>query len=210
MADVLPQNFPIPAENLTASFDYFEYASGTGYKNFYCLVTDDSSTTTYALTTQTLESTYNKRKFFNTVASTYVTNNFDITFNTPALISGTALIAYLLEAAPAGASTGNAQFTFYHVRGVTTTQIGTVTGASTTLGGASQIHRLSTQCSLTATAFAPGDTLRVAVGVRNTANNFMGIWCDPASISTLGESDTASNPTVTTDLTIRMPFKIQQ
>lgn len=210
MADVLPLNFPIPTENTTVSYDFVDFVSGRGYTNFYCGVSNDSTGDTYFLTTQTPNSSYNKRKFENSSINTYVEHDFDALFNAPLRVGGTAIISYTLQSGSGGLSTGNAKFEFFHVRGAVETAIGSITGVSNSQGGANQAHRLTTQATLSTTSFAVGDKLRVTVGVQNTANNVMGIWCDPASTSSLSEADTSGNPTIGTDLIIQVPFIIQQ
>jgi len=209
MADLIPQNFPIAGETSVTSYDFVNSILNLGYVVFYPLITDDSSGAGYSLTTEVLESSYNNRKIASTTQNVYVTQQFDITFNSPATIAGAvAQIAYTLTNDVANA-TGNAKFDFFHVRSAAETSIGTVTGASTVITNVADAHRLSTKATLTEKHFAVGDILRIKVGVVNSANaNGMEIWVDPASLSVPNEADTSDTPAIPTNLKIQVPFKL--
>ena len=191
------------ASPILASYDYFDFATGLGYKKYYMAGLADSVGNKFILTDDDglLADLDNYR-----VGANGTDVDFDITFNnTISIAAANATISYTIKTEAAAAIT--MAWTIYHVRGGSETSLGTITDSTTTAGGLAY-YRKSMKVALTAKDFQIGDILRVNVIV--TSNVALGtafMWIDPAGA--LSAADTLGR-TVNTSANINIPFKLQQ
>jgi hypothetical protein len=215
MADLLPQNFPTPAESSITSYNWTDVASGAGYQRFYGFHTKDSSSEQKQLSTESLDSENPKTQVLADTTPAYnkdIDYDYDISFNTPRDIYGNILINATLEVNAVGGggnrSSAYTVITAYKVVGGVETSLGTVTSATMTTGGSTvTAFRLSQKIAVAKTHFA---TLRFTVevwteGTGGSCNVVM--WHDASARQTT----TANNSygfKESTDLLFQVPFKI--
>lgn len=156
MAEILPVNFPIPGENIIVTYSYTDIAEGTGIHVFYMAIVKTSATTIYKLVGSTLEGT---SSFNDTTAGGI---DFDVSFNTPKTIKGTA---YLTGKATISSGTHQVDATIIHYDGSTETVIGANTNSHTLANG----DVFSIPFTIAETHFKSGDTLRLAIRVTNSS-----------------------------------------
>lgn len=91
MADILPQNFPIPSESAISSYSYSDISEGTGTVRYIVtrIQTDNSAANDdYILTTQSGVVSSEVAGEPKTVLAASKEFNFDVTFNTPKIVNG--------------------------------------------------------------------------------------------------------------------------
>lgn len=186
-----------------ASYDYFDWASGTGYKIFYAGGCKDSAGTANFLTDRQIDSSFDDGAGFQTIGTeTDVENNFDLTFNQPAYISGTAVINWTMRVSGTGGA--DLDVTIYHVSGVTETSLGTATSFSRN-HAAEKYYRECLIIPLTSKGFAVGDKLRVECKfTQGTAGQTATYWfADRYAVV-----ESASGATVNGSFEVHIPFRI--
>ena len=197
MAEVLPINFPYPTENVIASYDFLDFASGFGYRKLYLANATNATTPYFFLTPQTIESDYLSVSLSGTRA-----DDFDITFSNKVEIQGDAYICSTMQTS--GGSSINVTFTLKKVTGAgTTTLASAVTG---TLAASTVGVRTVLLDAIPLTSFAPGDILRISASSVVAGTGFY--FIDPSGRTSLTESGTAASVSGTTF--ILLPFKIHQ
>ena len=176
MADALPINIPIPPESSIASYSYSDVASGTGFITDYLFNTEDDSAKDYHLASTanrsndtTVSATTNSATFVEVI-----NEDFDILFNKPQRIRGTAIVTIATgsDTGGGGSATHYAVATLYHYDGSTETSMATVQTAAhvnSTGGGNSKIFTARLDIS-TAVKFSKGDTLRLTVQIYGKAS----------------------------------------
>lgn len=176
MADVLPQNFPVPSESAIASYNYTDIAEGTGITKFYCCTTKDSAGTGYIMTTNPL--------FSNDIELTTGSPfTFDLQpFNMPKIIGGTGLINFTFNNT---VGTFTSTINIQKWDGTTATTIGTVN--SKTIGVAKEI--ICEAVTITKTAFKIGEILRLRLNV--TAGGAYYFGTDPQNRDGVGITPSA-------------------
>lgn len=222
MADLLPQNFPTPAENSIASYSWTDTASGTGYQPFYAFHTAATGGASYKRSSpERIDSQPIKTAVTCTTTPAYdkkIDFDYDILFNSPRTIQGNILINASADLLTTGGQVIQAYpiITAYKVSvGGAETSLGSVQG--TTWGGAytSGISiRWSMSITAAKTSFAIGESLRFTVelwtaGTGGTIN----LWHDGSSRTS---TDYISYDTVygtyggkeATDLLFQIPFRI--
>ena len=199
----LPIEFRRSGEGAVASYDWFDFASGAGYKRYYCAGAYETTNPKYFLTTNSnIDGDYD-----NLSISTSSDLDFDITFNTPLTIAGADAIfnwtIYLVNAA----ATSSVAINVYHVTsGGTETSIGTATSKTFTASGAGYI-RQCLKFGLTQKSFGVGEKLRInVIWTETDASANIRLFFDPASRQSVTEGGTGA--TITTDFTCDIPFRI--
>jgi hypothetical protein len=206
MADVLPINFPIPTEAAITSYDYFDLAEGTGIVAFYGFATGiTGGTYEYLLTTNS--SQFSARKAYaNHLDDTTLT--FDVSFNQPKVLKGTAYIKIPFYFS-LNSKTTSFEVTLYHYDGTTETAItSTIEGedlVSSASGGEMQMLQEIIKLPITQTSFKSGDTLRLKIYTHTNDGNGR-MYFSPSGTQIPAE--------VTLDadsrLILYLPFQIQQ
>ena len=198
MAEVLPINFPVPTENTIATYDYFDAIAGVGYRKFYPMIYENSTTVSYALVNDNSLVTPTRGKKI-TATGNY---DFDITTNTPLTISGDATFNYFLSIA-GGSFSGTG--TIYHVTsGGTETQLGTVTF----LAGVSGQAMYCVKITCTQKSFAIGEKIRFSIDCTIGATAELSI--DPASLASVAENAGGiTGRTLPLTSILILPFKVQ-
>lgn len=199
----VPNNFQFSNEGAVASVDFYDFASRAGYKVFYPVVTQDSVSKKYALSTQVVDGDYNIS--YLTVNNTNTEINFDLTFTNPVIIMGEALINYS-QLVGAGLAV-HCKFTVYHVSvGGTETSLGTIDSNTLTAGGVTEYHRRLAKITLTARNIGVGEKLRLEVIYYSSGAGNSTIYFDPSSRQTFTETGTGA--TIGSDMVFMPQFKI--
>jgi hypothetical protein len=196
MAEIMPVNIPIPAEPVIVSYDFTDFAEGTGVVVFegfkdsagnYGLSTSSNIPSAEIVTTATDPNT----------ATIY----FTLTpFNMPKKIKGTAIALFSAYATPAGGG-ANITVTIQKSSGGTVTDLGNAVTGNISGGGAVVCAVLI--IPLTETPFKRGDILRAKCDINPEGSNCI-MGHDPYN-RTYG-SFTASTPT---KFRVNIPFKIE-
>lgn len=179
------------------NIDYFDYATGAGYKKFYLFGTEDSVSKKYILTTNSSAMSATDNNEVHTTS----TLNFDLTFNNPVTIAN-APCTLNHTTVIAGAMTITIIWTIIHYDGATETTLGTVTTAHT--GVANEYKKQAAQVTLTKKNFRVGDILRVKAAVTST-NAAARMFFDPIGARNNTATDTS---TVTTTASVNIPFEV--
>lgn len=195
MAKTLPINFDIPAEGAIASYDWFDFATGAGYKKFYCVGGYNSTEKQYILTTEDMRSDAENQSSGDLGAGT--TNySFDVTWGRPITIAGADAFMYFTQYTTV-ASTSYMTCTVYHVTvGGTETSIGS--GISDTGGAVAPGHKKLFKFTLTKKSFGIGEKLRVKLSF--TSNGSSNGFYYNGFIDSGGAN---------VELSIRVPFIVQ-
>lgn len=206
MADLLPVNFPPPAEPAAALYDYLDVISGIGYRNLYAgYSTHSGGTQNFFLTpNSTVSSSWatSGLRTFSSASSTPTEKNFDITFNVPARIGGDCIINFTVTNLDGD---GSVAFTIYRVVGAAETSLGTVTSQS--FAGVGH-YRGCVKISLTDTSMKVSDILRLEAILTGTGASGSLLYIDPSSLLTKTETGGAGI-TINTDLIVKIPFIIR-
>jgi len=169
MAENLPVNFSIPAEPVIASYDFYDFAEGTGIKTFYACASVDSGGTDYFLTADVIYSDPKSTLAVNTVKVL----DFNLSaFNTPKIIRGTAAINvnYSMYTDNPGTHNCTLKFEFKKVSTATTTILTLTSANLPVVGGAAAVSGLLCLTGIIPeTIFGLGDILRVTATL--TAND---------------------------------------
>ena len=205
MPEQLPTRFR-KASPAIASYDYLDYVSSVGYRNFYATMAETSSGMVYFLSTTAMDSTFKStelRRITATGAGASTEKNFDVTFNTSAIMNGTAYINFSLRLVNANGA-GTVSFTLYKVVGGVESTIGTAITPTNACVATDIYSRMNIPIVIPTTTFSPTDTLRLEVIVSCTAGNSLYVTVDPTSIQTFTETTTGG--TIATSLLVRIPF----
>lgn len=213
MADNLPLNFNIPAENSIYSYSWTDVAEGRGIIKFYGANWKDQSTLHYYLSDNIINS-----KTIVTTGTTTSTNwekvldvDFDITFNNPRNLKGKAYVLLTSFGSKSVASYCN-RYVRARIRKVPyggaeqeiATQRTENYRYANVLANDEDVIEIDVSSLV---HFAPGDILRVTIevwgNVEVNGENTLGFCHDPANRTTSQVTDGRS-----TMLEIRLPFKI--
>lgn len=166
MAETLPISFAIPGEGAIASYDWFDFATGAGYKQFYCVGGYNSVAKQYFLNTTAMESdTLNSAV---QIAATTADLDFDLTFQRPIVLAAGSV--YFRAACTTSSATCYITVNVYHVTsGGTETSLGQ--GITTTMDASSTEEVLVVKFDITKKAFAIGEKLRVNTILTSSASN---------------------------------------
>jgi hypothetical protein len=223
MADLMPVNFPIPAEAGLINYSFTNIATGQGIVPFYSFASQSSGPTiTYSNSTETFTSApnYAEGQTPNGAFTLVKTVDFDNQPNVYATrLKGNAIVNITHGVGTTGATAGAESYVICYVktvRGVTVTSLGSATSEavlrSGTAAGSTQSTR-NLSITLTDATLSPGDILRLTVELysRTTAaTEGKGFFCfDPLNqnlaVSTYIAVTAATNPT---RLQWFIPFKV--
>jgi hypothetical protein len=201
MADLLPNNFPLPAENVISTYQYNDIADGTGIVNFYFYKASDKDGDVYKLGTEVVPSEEIEVLLQNDAPKTYTF--YSGQFNTPRILKGNIIITWSQRATGNGAN-DTTSWKVYHYDGSTSTQIGD-TYSFTTNDNADKVAIIPITTEVN---FKIGDSIKVELLLSGgTAGRTTAWGIDPEDrdgtyvIPSTQQSHTAS--------TIRIPFKIE-
>lgn len=217
MAEVMPINFPLPAENAVASYSYTDLAEGTGVTMFYLLATNGDNILSQ---NQIYSDVIELNSGSHALTNTFVKNqdvDYDLTaFNAPRTVKGTAYMNFTYHIYKSGSQIVTAYWTI-KVRkwdGVTETEIGNASTPeinSSVTGEAYDLTALA--IPLTQTHFAIGDVLRVTVegydkeAAADSTNNLI-IGQDPMNRDGTYIIPSTDDPVSITQTKIWIPFKL--
>ena len=212
----MPINFPLPSEAAAVTYDWADFAEGTGIKMFYLASTyGDNILTTNQIYSEEIE--YDTGAHNLTAA--YV-KNFDVdydlsAFNSPRTVRGTAYINFTGHGVEVG---GNAYwyFTVKVIKwdGTTETEIGNATTRTFNGHDEGEYDLFALSIPLTTTHFAIGDILRVTVEGYDKlydatpATHRLIIGQDPMNRDGTYIIPSTDNPVSITQTKIWIPFKI--
>lgn len=211
-------------EGAVATYDYFDFAARTGYKKFYLAKASDSQSSYAIITSQGIDSNPLYTNGTQTSASwhTALDMDFDLDFNAPAILQGSAYLNLTWEAADT-ANTNSLQayslVNLYLVSGGTETLIDTASGAIVAVDGGTGVwdgesKRELFNLDVPNTKVKIGDSIRVNVQIQAKCANTEGldstltrVWADPSNreVTTYEDQFGFTN---STDSSITLPFKI--
>jgi hypothetical protein len=195
-----PRKYSNVSEGAIASYDYIDAIGGVGYKTFYGSGGEDSTGNTYFLTNNSLDSAHDNLLSSNST-STPLSIDFDITFNTTAIVeSANAILNFTI--ATAGSSSGYIDFTIYHVRDSTATSIGTTRSQTYS---SSFVYRELLNIALTRSVFTIGDKLRLNATITRTTGT---VSLRHETTSRSVQTETGTGVTIASSLKLDIPFKL--
>ena len=202
---VLPEPFTTTTP-IIASFDFFDFAAGAGYKKFYLAGIRDSVGDKFILTT---DGTLNASSGNFKLDTGTLTADFDIQFNNAlTIVNGEATIDYVSGMEGGNTGTLDTVWVVSHVRGATVTPIGTV---SSWRRGNAGFHQQTLKVTLTEKYFSPGDILRItptSTYVPGGTGTGYSITLDPAGTVSRSINDTSQ--TSSSSSSINIPFNLNQ
>lgn len=194
------------APDSIASYGFFDLITNTGYQTYYALATNTSGGVVYSLSPSAIDGTSQDFKVTSSAGGT-ISRDFDLTFNNPLRIGGTAFVSYT-HTNQSGSSSQTLTINVYHVRSGVETLIGTKTGA--TLTGGVQVRRETLAVELATTGFGVGDTLRLSMDMLDTLGEFS-LWYDASSRYGSGTlTETTSGASIQLNLLFKIPFKTER
>lgn len=167
----IPNNF-LTATPSIASYDYFDLASGIGYKRFYGIVADTSTGKVYRLDQNITDVTGRvsaTTDITNTVYYAHTDLDFDLTFTKYFTVGGEGKLYLTIQTAGAGVGQNQAAAyivaTIYHVTaGGTETSLGTAQSQEYNTNIVAGIsRRYLIPITITKKNFIPTDRIRVNV-----------------------------------------------
>ena len=176
MAEILPINFPLPAENSIVSYDKSDFALGIGWVTCY----GNFDGTNYNISSVPLPST---RLLAGTAGNTNNDYNWDLYFNRNTSIEGPLTVIISIDRQLNMTSELHIKIIKVAVGGGTSTIVDTVTGETLAANGSNPNSvRHATTAQVPKTLFKAGEKLRVwtRVGIVN-AGTPVYIWHDGES-----------------------------
>lgn len=208
------KSFLRSSEGAIASYDWYDFASGAGYKEFYPCVSEISGAVSYFLTNKTaiLNDSDYLAISLTTNNSSYASTDldYDIEFKSSLTIDGECFISI-----PFYMNTPNTMYfivNIYHVDlSSTETLLGTVTSNSETTSGSTKYEVWTSKVTLTKKRFHIGEKLRVNIqqyGIKGSAGNSnVQYYLDPAGRTTI--TDGGSGTSVAGRTIISIPFEVE-
>lgn len=198
MADNLPINFAIPAENINVTYDWTDFAEGTGIVEFFCFMANGSS----LLNRETIDVGADANRYVDIEASDYA---FSLSpFITPQTIKGSAFVCFTV-AASGGAGDNFKGYASINKNG---TSIASATSGAVSSSGAVR-QTFTLPITIPKTKFSIGDTLSVTIGLRDISDsgNTFNLALDPLNrdISTISVTAAQNH----SDCSAFIPFKIE-
>jgi len=187
----------IPEPNL-ANFDWFDLATGTGYKTFYGMdLIEGSNSLAYVFSTQTLYSSVGFKSFSNALGEI----NFDLTFEVPLTVEGNVLLNIAVGSEQAWTQT--LTFILYHVdTDNTETQLDSTTDSVTVNNNHAM---LAIKFEVPVRRFKAGEKLRLSLNSPAVGAGKAIYWLfDPKNRSTLSPVPDFIN----SQLILNLPIKI--
>lgn len=200
MADLLPNNFPIPNEPAVASYDFINFATGQGYVTLYLAgsIQDTSSTIGYFLTPQRIESDYNARRIIGNSAWDV---DFDILFLRPYIIQGDVIITSFQNGGGGAVDTPTWSVIKVAVGGAETV-LATLEVSST---GAGTINLRTCVLTVAKTKIGVGEKLRINFASTLSGSAYVGI--DPIGRTT--QTETSSGATIGETTKVQIPLRVE-
>ena len=223
MAEVLPQNFPLPNESAVASYSYTDLAEGTGIRLFYGCTNEDGDgiLTQNQIYSHTIEST----ALQNPPTTSYVLDldkDFDLTaFNMPQTIKGTAYIngTFYLHTDAVGAGQSGISYIQIKLRkwdGSTETEIANNTFTLTHTSSTTEKKLFCLDITIPETHFKIGEILRATVliytkvtAIDSGLENFRTAFCyDPMNRDGTYIVPSTDDPVTISQFKLWIPFKL--
>ena len=186
----------LPEQNL-ASYDFYDLATGTGYKTFLGIDTNTGAATkVYRLITNAY---YPASGYTGYAAAIDV--DFDLALEVPMTIDGN-LFFNVVYGYDGAAADRTANVKFYHVNAAgTETQIGA--SWSLTIGGADTANTITSGlANIPLTRFKAGETFRMSITADDAAATVR-IYSDPMNRTSLG-----GHTLTTSQLKVLLPIKL--
>lgn len=219
MADILPQNFPIPGEPQIASYNWADSLRDVGYITFYPCGFGDSSATEYSLIPNVVYAGVIGTK--SNVSQASFTKkldlDFDVLVNYPITLRGDLIANIPTEMNTLSGSAGGGEwYVIAKLRkwdGTTETEIASNT-SDTTTQSLSNYKMFGIKVPVTKTNYAIGEYIRVTIEVwAKVGDGSKNIWLghDPQGRSTIDNSDSSNVFSGNTSAaSIQIPFKIEK
>ena len=193
------------AGDIIPTYDYYDFAEGTGTKIFYGCAVENSGAYTYCLKAEKIASA---KSVVNLVDHGSVTTNFDLSaFNYPKYVKGTAYLSFCMGGANNILMHMNSQIFKVDAEGAETPISENFWAGTFTATAALPSKMTAIKFPLTPTGFKKGDALRLKmIFTQENATNGSEYGCDPENReSTNGWVDTAINSSI---LQLHIPFRL--
>lgn len=212
MATIIPVNFQKAGTPQFINYDFFDYITGVGYKDFYGVNVRSGATGIYTFTTRT--DIVGEGEGVTASTQSEQNRDFELIFNRPTTINGDAFIS-----APIGvtyntssADTLSGTITLYYTKDGVETQIGQ---SAVNYGSVSYdankvgLRVLTGKFNFNKIRFKAGDKIRLNVAVGAVAANHQNVIYHDPSNTTIDANDTGQNYSVSTKrLIMSLPVKI--
>lgn len=208
MADQLPINFPLPGENIIASYDFIDVQEGFGYQMYYLTDSIDSTGTTYEMGKNEIFSSDIEVIALNTDLTTTF---YSGAFARPVYMKGTVKFSFCSAVQQSGVGqTAQINVKLYHYDGSTSTQLGSTWQSAVmnlTAGNVQTIH--NGKIVVTGKKFKRGEIIKMEVIIDSTGgNNHISFGIDPQNRdgSYITPSTVISS---TTQFLVFVPYRIE-
>jgi hypothetical protein len=208
----IPSIFTQKGGEAVASYDWFDLASGTGYRKYYLTCATTSTATTYFLNSELMDSSPYLDSYTmpaNSAMALRIDRDFDLEFKNPVIIQGNLLTNFLIKtyASPTDSTEVYAIINIYHVDlAATETLLGTATSTtSAATNDATSYQRVTFNIPLARKKIAIGEKLRVNVLIYgshsgNDLTDTVSVYFDPTEISAISGQNS--------DFIVQVPFRI--
>lgn len=203
----IPPIYRQSGEGGMATYDFYDLATGTGYKTFYGLNLVEVTTMKYSLCQDTL----NSLDTYTAIAANTANDiDFDLPVNKRVVLQGNAIVCvpcnFVNGTGGAATVSSTVYTTMYKYSGTTETQLGSVASMQLTTGNldsmAAQCMQFTGRIAIPQTVFKTGDTIRLNVKTSAAgASKSVYVFHDPKNYD-LGATDN------THQLLINLPFKV--
>jgi len=217
----LPYNYRKSSEAGIATYDFYDFAEGTGYVTFYGAITRSATLSGAILVTDIINSDVveSRAAVAATSATKVFDKDFDLTFNSPKIVKGKL---YADIPAKTSVETTGYDYNIYLktlIRkwdGTTETEIASETSATRTEndGGINHESRFLITVPIPITKFKKGETLRITIEAYawksgEEGNSWWAVGHDPASRQTTYTADGKTHFLGTnTQMKIAVPFVV--
>ena len=207
MADLIPVAFRKQGAPQLATYDFYDLATGTGYKNFYgCQLVKETSSV-YVLVTNTEIKTNAQQGA--TYTSGFIDLDFDLTFQVPTVVKGVATATIPFGYVSAG-YTGTLGAQLYKVVNGVESQLDKSASYVSTWSavGTGEGDIFAPTFTLPQTIFHPGEKLRLSVQIPDMGVQW--VYHDPSNRIALGYNGDTLNAysALGTRLVLNLPIKI--
>jgi hypothetical protein len=201
----IPTKYAAPQEQAVASYSFYDLTTKVGYKTFYGAKFKENATDKFYLVTDRIDPT---EFATNSNNNTALEINYDLGFNVPLIMKGTAFFTCTFRQTGSGGTT--ATITAYHVNEAgTETQLGDsvdeIFATGTTPYNNYFIHGAAVV--IPNRKFKAGEKFRLSVSTTaGGAGSSVNHQHDPNNITAVGDIGVADYPI--TALTAVLPFRI--
>jgi len=216
MADTLPINFQVPNEGAIVSYNYTDFAEGTGITTFYGFVsTTDAGNDEHLTTDSSMFSTVIESVTSSGAGNAVHDADFDLNvFNMPQTLNGTAYVTFTFGGGSSSSNNNNvyANVTIRHWDGSTETDLVTDQSETIVVNNNNREKLVTMPLVIPKTNFKKGETLRLNITVTcerapHAGTRYARLGTDPRNRDGTYITPSTDN-TQTTQIKFNCPFDL--